>query len=403
MRSHWTRNLVAVLGVVALLSVAVVSSIVNRYQQWDEDPVSLANMTITAVVEVTIVDGPAKDEVFPTSELWTGTIAEVLWDRGTFTLVSGREANLGLPAAGEKIEISIPPHYKIGIGETYALGITRVYEDNPDDQAIWPWQYRVGLDKATGYGPIDGTPPEIAAELEVITFDGETKRDALVAVSAEMAGSLEARIAEAPQPETARLSVISEDRIAQNEQELADWYIGLTPEQRQLPQTSEDIPESALGAVGADSWESWKIVVLYDEKSAEGMASVGIRFDGVGFLGPYEMSSDETVIQIDGLGPVDVAGEFIWWPEGIPQEIVYKQEALTTSEKTRLVDASAKELAPAADSKGTPLIGGGIWLVDLRSGGNTVSSLTDDEYRKLFEELAPPNEDPGRSEPPPEG
>ncbi|MCP4966146.1 MAG: hypothetical protein GY926_13045 [bacterium] len=388
---------IAVLGV-ALACAAVVYSITQQYRITDDSPESLQNMVIHAVVDVT-VDGEVKtDSRFDSNNLWSATINDVLWDRGDYTIVGGEKANLGLPEAGATIDISIPREVSAEKGSRYVIGLTRAYFSDPKEQATWPWQFRVALDPATDFRPVGGTSELVLTELDWVKREGESRADALVAYAAEWAAVLEARMKGTAEPDAPRLTALSEGAAVDSEREFAEWYASLDDRSRQLPQFLDELPAQAREKVGADSWGDWAIVVLFDEAVAKEVGSLAVYFPGSGILGPYEISSEESVTQINGVGPIDSAGELIWWPDGIPSEIIYRPEKLSSEETVRLVVSETTNLTAGPGAEGPLLKGGGTWLIDLREGNDTAEPLSDEEYRALFEELAPPEGEQPRSE-----
>ncbi len=388
----------AILGT-ALIGVAVVYSITQRYTIVDESPESLQNMAIHAVVVVTVDEELGADSRFnSTDDMWRATINEVLWDRGDYTIVGGVGANLGLPKAGETIDISIPRRVSTTEGNHYVMALSRAYFADPKEQDAWPWQFEVGLDPSVDYVPVTGTSDLVLTELDTIKLDGESRADALVAYAVDLAAVQEARFKGTAEPATSRVTALVEGSVAQAEQEYADWYVGLDDRSRQLPQSLDELPAAARSEVGAELWGDWRIVVLFDDALAKDVGSVAIYFPGSGILGPYEVSGDETVLQMHGVGPLDSLGELMWWPEGIPSEIVYRPDALSSEDSARLVTSETTALQAGPRATGELLMGGGTWLIDLTNGKAVVEPLSDDEYRALFEKLAPPEGDPPRSE-----
>ncbi|MEN8234189.1 MAG: hypothetical protein ABFR89_04635 [Actinomycetota bacterium] len=386
-------SLVAIL----VLGVATVAYITSTFRVEDEAPISLADMAVHAVVAVELKGEPEADAKFSAAQRWDAVVDEVLWERGDFTVVGGEKAHFDVPQAGATLQLSIPSYLSVEPGPGYVFVVSRAYFADPTLQAEWPWQVRYGLDVTEENEPIKGTPGNLASEIDSIVRGDETRVEAVVAYAAEWSAQLDARAEGKPVPESNRVSQLALDDAAAIEQAFTEWYIGLEDSSRQLPQSLEEIPAQARAALGADKWEPWVIVVRYDDGVSEEMRFVGVQFAGYGLLGPYEMVKGEPVTQIHGVGPTDIGGEFLWWPEGTPQELIYKPEALNADESSQLV-VSRRLTLSSADKGSVPLIGAGKWLVDLRAGNALAQPLTDDEYRKIFEELAPPEGDPPRSE-----
>ncbi|GIU91578.1 MAG: hypothetical protein KatS3mg011_0484 [Acidimicrobiia bacterium] len=97
---------------------------------------------------------------------------------------------------------------------------------------------------------------------------------------------------------------------------LGDW-LAVDPARRQLPLIVEDLPPGAEQAIGGDVLVPREAVVTLDDRAAATYPWVGLRFVGVGVLGPFRTHSDGPV-PIDGIGgtvsPVQVV---VWNSETI--------------------------------------------------------------------------------------
>ncbi len=385
MNTRRWRNVIVGVVLTAAILVGGWLLLVRLYTTSDATQVArLDNLPFNGILQVRVDGEGSGSPVFDGDREWMVQVVEVVYDRGPYASVAagGATVTQPLPGPGDRVRVSVPADLALDAGEDYYMLVVRARFDDPVEQAAWPWQASVVLDRSGA--PVPGTTPELAADLEAITLPGETPLDALRAFAVEQARALDARVAEGVEVAGERLALLHP--VTPTGDPVAD-FMARAPEERQLPGMLVDAPPGLDTALGIDRWAPWRIIVRYDQAAATEHQWIGVFVDGAGFLGPTELAPDQEITEIDGFGPADATlGSLMLWGRGTPAEILPAGASVPDAVRARHVPVTPVEVS--GDLRDI-LDQGGAVLVDLRDGRFDLGVLTNDEARKLVVSLVP--------------
>jgi hypothetical protein len=352
-------------GIVVIAALTIGAVWMGSYGGSEYNPARLDELGFNGIVKVTVGD-KLTDKGFLDTPEWEAIVDAIVFDRGPFAEVGvDQMVSQPLPEVAASFALAVDADLKIVSGSTYFVLMGRARFDDQVEQAKWPWRAKVVLESSSQ--PVAGTDPALVRDLKTITLPEETTIVALEAFAREYAATADERARTGVESAGPRLAMLrSADAAAvEDPADAVAAFLARPVDERQLPEFGDDAPSGLASALAFDEWASWRVIVLYDSARASSSQWVALMIDSVGIVGPAELPKDQTVTEVNALGPAEGGVSAVMlWPQGVPR---MAEPLDLRADGVDPVMISVNAFGVDAGGRST-LDAGGAILVDLRGG-----------------------------------
>lgn len=95
--------------------------------------------------------------------------------------------------------------------------------------------------------------------------------------------------------------------------ESLDRWINTPPEERQLFVTPDEVIPGSDAQLELDGWVEREMVITNSDTVSEKFSWLGVRFPGVGVLGPFSSTAEEGFVTLYGFAPLNHSAELVGW------------------------------------------------------------------------------------------